>query len=256
MAIYTVQAILVSSAFMLSYSWDELIIALYIAFCFAVVAFLELVPAGHWSPLKGRGLHGWTGRTVQWLRKTGLLSKGPYRVMLVAVPGFLLTGAIFSGQVPVDFAYLSMFLLVVLLVTFCIQAIPDSQIERLGTYVTVSFVSYLVETSVAANNGCAICLHAFFGVLAVLIAVWVRFTQNRVFRISGLDFLIVFIALVVPNIPGFLQPDNVIGAVVIESIILFYAAEILLSQQARRWDMLRLSVLGALAILGFRGFMG
>ena len=256
MAIYTVQAILVSTAFMLSYSWDELIIALYIAFCFAVVAFLELVPAGHWGPLKGRELHGWTGRTVQWLRKTGLLSKGPYRVMLVAVPGFLLTGAIFSGQVPVDFAYLSMFLLAVLLVTFWIRAIPDSQIERLGTYVTVSFVSYLVETSVAANNGCAICLHAFFGVLAVLIAVWVRFTQNRVFRISGLDFLIVFIALVVPNIPGFLQPDNVIGAVVIESIILFYAAEILLSQQARRWDMLRFSVLGALAILGFRGFMG
>jgi UDP-GlcNAc:undecaprenyl-phosphate GlcNAc-1-phosphate transferase len=71
-----------------------------------------------------------------------------------------------------------------------------------------------------------------------------------------LDFLVVFIAVVVPNIPGFLQPDNVIGVVVIESIILFYAAEILLSQQARRWDMLRFSVVAALAILGIRGFIG
>ena len=256
MAIYTVQATLVSTAFLLSYSWDELILGLYLVFCVSVVVFLEMVPEGYWSPGKRRGLHGWVGRTLEWLRETGLLSKGPYRILRMAVPGFLVAGALFTGQVPVDFAYLSLFLLAVLLAVFSIKAIPESQIERLCTYVTVSFVSYLVETSVAVDSGCSGCLHAFFGVLAVLIAVWVRFTQHRVFRISGLDFLIVFIAVVVPNIPGFLHPDNVIGSVVIESIILFYAAEILLSQQARRWDMLRVSVLGTLAILGFRGLIG
>jgi UDP-GlcNAc:undecaprenyl-phosphate GlcNAc-1-phosphate transferase len=92
-------------------------------------------------------------------------------------------------------------------------------------------------------------------VLALLIALWVRFTQNRVFAISGLDFLIVFIAVVVPNVPGFLQPGNVIGAVAIESIILFYAVEVLLSQKVRAWDMLRFSTLGTLAVLSIRAFL-
>ena len=257
MTIYVVQAVLVSTAYLLSYSWDELILSLYLVFCVTVVVFLEMVPARHWGPSEERReLHGLVGRSVEWLRRTALLSKGPYHIIRIAVPAFLIAGAALAEAVPTDFALLSALLLAVLLATFWIQAIPVNQIERLGIYVTVSFISYLVETSVADNNGCAICVHAVFGALAILIAVWVRFTQKRTFQVSGLDFLIVFIAVVVPNIPGLLQPDNVIGAVVIESIILFYAAEILLSQQARHWDMLRFSLVGALLILGVRGFVG
>ncbi len=256
MTIYAVQATLVSTAYLLSYSWDELILSLYLVFCITMVVLLEMVPRWRWIPLERKVLHGWVGRSVEWLRETDLLSKGPYRIIRIAVPGFLIAGAVLSEQVPTDFAFLSTLLLAVLLVTFWIKAIPFNQIERLGIYVTVSFVSYLVETSLALNDGCATCLHTFFGALAILIAVWVRFTQKRAFRVSGLDFLIVFIAVVVPNIPGLLEPENVIGAVVIESIILFYAAEILLSQQPRHWDMLRLSIVVALVILGIRGFIG
>jgi UDP-GlcNAc:undecaprenyl-phosphate GlcNAc-1-phosphate transferase len=82
--------------------------------------------------------------------------------------------------------------------------------------------------------------------------VWARFSGSA-FKVTTLDLLIVFVAVVLPNIPGSIFQE--FGVVGLESIILLYAIEILLLERERRFDPLRLSVLGALAIVAVKGFL-
>jgi hypothetical protein len=97
---------------------------------------------------------------------------------------------------------------------------------------------------------CHRCVQLFFGLLAVTAAMWVRFSGGAL-QVTTLDLLIILVAAALPTIPSPLFTE--LGGVALESIILFYAIEIIMIERRRCWGFLRLGVLSSLAILAVRG---
>jgi UDP-GlcNAc:undecaprenyl-phosphate GlcNAc-1-phosphate transferase len=79
-----------------------------------------------------------------------------------------------------------------------------------------------------------------------------RFTRNRNFSVTPTDFLIIFIALVVPTVSSSLFPQNNITEVAIKVLIMFYAVELIVAQASGRMWLLRLVVAGVMAMLAAR----
>jgi hypothetical protein len=63
--------------------------------------------------------------------------------------------------------------------------------------------------------------------MAVAIAVRFRLSADRRFQVTSLDVLVIFIAVVVPNLPGSVVAPQALGVGIFKLVVLFYALETL-----------------------------
>ncbi len=94
---------------------------------------------------------------------------------------------------------------------------------------------------------------AFLGVMAVLLASYVKFGQGRYFRVTPLDAITVLMAIVIPTLPLDVVAQYRLGPVAATLIVLFLSFEAVLERLGERWGWLSLSVLAALLVAGVRG---
>jgi UDP-GlcNAc:undecaprenyl-phosphate GlcNAc-1-phosphate transferase len=94
--------------------------------------------------------------------------------------------------------------------------------------------------------------NVYFGALGLALMTAYRFTRNRNFSVTPTDFLIIFIALVVPTVSSSLFPQNNVTEVAIKVLILFYAVELIVAQAAGRLWLLRVTVAATMSLLALR----
>jgi len=90
--------------------------------------------------------------------------------------------------------------------------------------------------------------------IAIAFALKVRFSVDKTFQVTPLDYLVVSLVVVVPNIPGMGFEEDHFGEMALRLIVLFYASEALLNIISGRWTLIRISILSVLAIVSVRGF--
>ena len=70
---------------------------------------------------------------------------------------------------------------------------------------------------------------SLFVVLVIAVLVRFRLASDRRFRITPLDVLVIFIAIVIPNLPGSIATTAILGESVAKLVALMYGAETLLA---------------------------
>jgi UDP-GlcNAc:undecaprenyl-phosphate GlcNAc-1-phosphate transferase len=143
---------------------------------------------------------------------------------------------------------LLMALLAVTVIWFGILRVkPLSIVEKASLYVTAAVLVY--TDSVVVYD------HALTNILnwaAILTAaagtlVRLRLTKDRGFELTPLDLIVLFVALVVPSLPGTLGLPHGGALGIAKLVIMFYAIEVLLSRVEIQTVWLRLGVTVLLA---------
>jgi len=251
--VYGVQFLLVVLAYLLRYSLDGAILLTYAATCMLILVGLREAER-HATYLGSRAKHQHLfGRLVARARRTWLLAGAPFNILRFGLPLLLVTGALVASSVSADILVLSAGLFGVLLVSLVVKSLLLFMIERLSAYAAAATVAFLLERSDGLMDACGFCLHMVYGALALVTVLWVRVSTAH-FKVSSLDVLILLGALVAPMLRGLGLRH--IGVVALESIVLFYAIEVVLQERERGWSPLRVGVLAALGILTVRGLLG
>jgi UDP-GlcNAc:undecaprenyl-phosphate GlcNAc-1-phosphate transferase len=257
-AIYVLQSVLILAAYFLRFESDLLIVSLYLVFCLTVVGFLQLASATGWrirNHPHGPGAPA-TPAWVDWLRREQRLLKGALYAAMMAVPAFLFLGALFVAAVPKDIGALALALLLVLLPLYLrYRHKPFNIMERASAYIAAICVVYLVQSRPGSLADLDLYRNVLFAAMAVAVAIGFRFGKER-FRITPMDFLVIFIAVSVPNLPDLNFTTEHLGINVAMVIVLFYSIEMILNNFWRRWDVMRFTTYITLAVLGFRGVIG
>ena len=97
----------------------------------------------------------------------------------------------------------------------------------------------------------------FFLLLVVFVGFTLKFTRRRKgFKTSTLDFLILFIALVVPNLPDPRIQSYNMGLLAIKIVIFFFSYEVLIGElrNDNRWLIVTTSA--SLLVIAIRGLAG
>lgn len=253
--IYLAVAVLVSSAYLLRYQSDGLILVSYVGFCTAVLTLFHLANKWHWRMHHsiGNGASLISG-SIQRLRLSGWMQKGPQRVLSVSIPAVFLLGAIIPQQIPTDFATAGAMLIVVFGFILLRWRDPQQIGVRASIYVTAAFVVYLLESAMAELGEISGYFDYFFYGLAVVVAISIRFSERRFFQITPLDLLVLFLALVAPMLPTATDVGIDPRGLIIKLVILFYACELLISRMRRNANVLNISALVTLGIIVVRGF--
>ncbi len=253
--IYLLQAILVAAAYLLRFEQDWLIVSLYAMFCLALVVSLRAAMATGWrahrhhSRTHSAVIDNW----IRWLRKDQRILKIAFHLAVTAITCYFLLGAFLVESVPRDVGALAWVLLAVLLVLFARNRHKQfSIVERACVYIGGICVVYLVQVMPGRLAEFSVYRNILFVVIAVAVVVGFRFSEER-FRITPMDFLVVFVALLVPNIPEFNLQSHEIAVGIAMLIVLFYGIELVLNNIWRRWDAMRYAMYITFAVLGLRG---
>jgi len=204
LVIYIFQAFLVTFAFVFRFHPEWFLLIFYIIFSTGILSGFFVAKKRGWKfkrydfvdkVIKGR---------LRILKEKNILIKVSSRLVEVGVPLLLLFTCFLPTSIPISFSFISMALLGLLLVTLCIKKEWMDTVLRLILYPLIPIVVYWGEADMVAwmNNKLVVPYNFSFGFLFLFVILTLKFTRRRNgFKSTPMDFLILFIALVVPNFP-------------------------------------------------------
>ena len=96
-----------------------------------------------------------------------------------------------------------------------------------------------------------------FVFLVFFVVLTLKFTRRRRgFKVTPMDFLILFIALIAPYLAGMYMAHKEIGTVAAKTIMLFFSYEVLIGELRGHFDKLTFMTICSLIALTARGFLG
>lgn len=248
--IYGFQFVMVVLGYVLRFSADWLVVTVYAGCCaLLLVGIRGLERQSAKRAARAVRAH-WLEGLFRSLRDSSILSRGPYIAANLLVPTLLLVGALVAPQVDTDIGILAGALLVGFVSALALWPQGCSLAEHLTAYVAAVTVVYLLNQNGWVADVCPYCTPAVFGGLVLSVAIWMRFSSRR-FLINPQDLLILLIAVTLASLPDVdLQH---LGLIALESLIVFYAIEILREERRHLWDPLKISLLLTAGILMVRG---
>ncbi|MFO0768257.1 MAG: MraY family glycosyltransferase [Nitrospiraceae bacterium] len=219
--IYLLQASMVTLAYALRWQSELTILSAY-----AAVAGLILFPfvqSRLWSLQSHRVLKRFEScfGELSTVLSAPWLVREPIRLLGVAVPAFLVVSVFLPKQVPEDMGSVATALLAVTIVGLWILPTWAPLLVRAALYVGSTFVMYLseppVETVMLLSP-----IHAFFLLLAILVALTIRFNSEHRFQTTPLDYLMVFLAIMIPALPEMHVVDISLSFLTAKLIVLFF----------------------------------
>lgn len=242
--IYVIQVVLFLLAYALRYESNVLIVSVFVIFAAVVLLALRQATKSGWHAHASRPSSGAITilrRFVDELPHTRL----PSWALVVMGTGFLAYACmviVTSERVGSDVGLLCLILLPLLLLT--------ARLERAVCYVAVVLIVYLDQTGdsrIMLLPGLSWTLLSITGAAAVI-----RFVllSSRKFNVTSLDLLVVFIALVVPNLPGLVHLPEELPAGIAKAVILLYVVEMALAADLKKAvpRALLASMLGAIGL--------
>lgn len=156
----------------------------------------------------------------------------PIRALAVMTPGFLGISALWPASVPQDMAYVSIALSLAL-ITALWQLQPYIHIlVRISLYVGTVAIMYL--GALASHPVTHMPMNVYLIIVAFLVALTIRCGEGHRFQATPLDYLMGFLALVIPTLPELHIGVINMGLLTAKIIVLLFAIELLLHAFARR----------------------
>ena len=233
MVIYAIQADLFLLAYWMRYESDLAIMGVVTVFFAVSITIFQAAERNGWrfrshqeskhdSPLS---------RLVAKLLEPQYLPRWSYLAVALAVGCYALLILAETARVSDDVQLLLLALLGVTGVLLAVlRAKPLNIIEKAALYITAAVLVYLDSVILPEQRLFTALSWTAIGVAAVGTILRLRLSPDRRFVLTPLDLIVLFVALVVPSLPGsFGLPDG--GAAGIAKLVtLFYAIEVLVSR--------------------------
>jgi UDP-GlcNAc:undecaprenyl-phosphate/decaprenyl-phosphate GlcNAc-1-phosphate transferase len=233
MVIYAIQADLFLLAYWMRFESDLAILAVVTGFFVGSITLLQVAARRHWRfrSAKGPKVDSLVVRLITRLREPQNLPRWSYLAVALAAWAYATLVTFETARLSMDVRFLLMALLAITIVWFAIlRGKPLSTIEKAALYITATVIVYLDSVILHDHRGVTIFTWAAIFTMAVGTVLRLRLAKDRRFELTPLDLIVLFVALVVPSLPGsFGLPDG--GALgIAKLVIVFYAIEALVNR--------------------------
>ncbi len=253
--VYLLQVGLVLLAYFLRFESDGEVIATFCGFAALVLALLA------WTSWSGWRLHKGDRAGPIYLRMRVVIASRhlpeiALGVTATCLAAYATTIVAESTRVSVDVGALSAAMLVLLLILGAWKiGGPLRWVERAVAYVSIVLLVYLDQT--IPHKPLFLTTASWTLIATAGGAALARFwlSPTRRFEVTALDVIVVFVALVLPNLPGSIALPSDLTAGIAKAVILLYVVELLLNLELRQWAP-RIFLALALAAIAGRGLLG
>ena len=181
-----------------------------------------------------------------------MLIKISFKFILASVPLLLLFTCIVPAYLPSFLAKLSLGLIILVLVVWLIRKEWLDDTIRLALFIAIPFVIYFSEVNpVTWIPRPVFFIYNIWGAFIVFFVVLtMKLTRrNNGLKATPLHFLILLIALIIPNLPDTAIKDFHLGMVVAKIIFFFFGFEVLIGELRNKMNWLGLVTLFSFVVL-------
>ena len=236
MTIYIVQSMLIFIAIVYRQANDWYLLIGYICFAGAVVGSFNFVEKSGYRINRDKFLKNFKLR-LQPLKDRGQIIKFVFPIVKFGVPALLL----FNAMVPIpgddNQIYFSGGLIIVCALGWLVNKEFGRKVVKACLYVLTPFVIYRCDQALYMHLNTTFIIAYNFLYLMLLIAVFLTMKLTRRmngFKGSTLDFLVIFVILLIPNLPGGAITGYHLGLVAVKTVILFYSYEVLMGETRKK----------------------
>jgi len=249
--VYFIQAILVSTAYLLRFDNDLLIVSIFVFFCVALAALIYLSHHG-FRVFDETGSPSLSNETPDIPEK---VMRIVVRLVGVLLGALLILSAAMPKVFPADLLLASSVLLIAFASLYFLR--PEQKILWLRTaaYLSCAISIYFLEMDSGELGYIRPFIDAGYVLLAIAIIVGVALPNQQFFQVTPLDFLIIFLCLIIPGI-GYLNNSAIPVAVLsARLVVMMYACEfILVFRKKWSWEIAS-GVIGMFLVLTLRGLI-
>jgi UDP-GlcNAc:undecaprenyl-phosphate GlcNAc-1-phosphate transferase len=255
-AIYVIQAVMIVSVVLFKYYSDWMLVASYTAFSTLIITAFAVADRRGFQfkryPLIDYAVKG----RLRKIKDENWIIRISFTLSKLIIPVLFLLSCLFPANIP---GYVSIIACCFCLYLLSARVFAKSHMGfclRFVVFLTIPLVLYLIEQGRAAwiSPQMLTAYHFSFGLTAFFVILTVKFTRRtKGFRMTTMDFLIIFIAVIVPNLPDPLIQSYHLGLLTVEIIVMLFSYEVLIKELRGKFDGLTVSTLIALILIGIRG---
>jgi UDP-GlcNAc:undecaprenyl-phosphate/decaprenyl-phosphate GlcNAc-1-phosphate transferase len=256
--IYLLQGSLFVAAWFLRYESDVTILTVFAAIAGATIVLLQTAARAHWHWRASAAREAPTSRLgylIRWLRAPTHLPLWALLTAATAIAAYFLAVALVCPGPSVDVRIMAATLALTIAVSLATRWREPSAswLDQAALYVSVVIAVYFDRQTDTVLETHAVIQLVLFAALVAAIMVRFRLASDRRFRVTTLDALVIFVAVVVPNLPGSIASSITLGASIAKLIALLYGVETMVGAAAGWWRLPSLVALGFLVACALRG---
>jgi UDP-GlcNAc:undecaprenyl-phosphate GlcNAc-1-phosphate transferase len=255
MVIYVVQFLLFVVAYVMRFESDILILAIVSGFFVISIAIFQTTQRTRWCirrPIR-HPVGSYATRFSDLLQRPTLLPRVSYLVIAAGVGVYAILIVLEAASIASDFKVLIVALLAVIVGFLAVLRIaPLSIVEKAVVYVTATVLVYLDSVAPRGSHVTEMVGWAAVSIAALATALRLRLYNDRTFQATPLDLIVLFMALVVPSLPGTFNLPHGGALAIAKLVVLFYSLEMLVSRSQHRAVWVRLSAASVLVGLALR----
>lgn len=258
LTIYLMHATIVCLGFIFRLKSPWFLMTFYFLFSGLIIAIISVADANGWRIKRYHFLDKIVKGQLRVLKEERAIIKFSFRAVEIGFIFLLLFSCFLPSHINIYFSFFSVALLFVILIAWQIKKEWAFNVIEVAIFLMIPFLIYLCETDVIylADTVLKKAYSFSFGLLIVFVLLTLKFSRRRGFKSTPLDFLIIFVAVVVPNLPDERIQSWQMGLVAAKIVALFFTYEVLKGEL--RLDTKRLGVTGimTLMVISIRGFIG
>jgi UDP-GlcNAc:undecaprenyl-phosphate GlcNAc-1-phosphate transferase len=253
MVIYVAQGALFVSAYFLRYESDVVILGFVAAFFVVAIAALQIAAHTDWRLREAHRNLGDSPLPRFLSVIPSVIPRISYLALTAGIGTYAALIVIDTATLSSDFRILVIALLAVIVAFFAVlRSSPLNVVEKAALYVTATLLVYLDAVLLPENHILSVLGWVAVTVAAAATAVRLRLFNDRRFQLTPLDLIVLFMALVVPSLPGTLHLPHGGALAIAKLVILFYALEMLVSRSEQWAGWVRAAAASVLAGLILR----
>ncbi|MFA7060566.1 MAG: MraY family glycosyltransferase [Pedobacter sp.] len=255
LVIYILHTLLIISALLFRYYSDWLFLIEYLVFSVVIIVFFDRARRGHWKAKRFEFFDVRIAGRFRLLKREGVVINRAFPVFVYGIPLLLLVTCFLTDEAP---TYLIIAALLAMLVISMVWLFAKQWLIRtlrVTIYLFVPFAVYLSETgkNIWLDGVPRTMFNMLFGLFSVLILVISKFSRRTGgFKSSPMDFLIIILAVAVPNLPNNHLQEYQYGLVAAKTIMLYFSFEVLLAELRGKFNYIAGTVMAALLVLASR----
>ena len=256
--IYLLHATMVSLGFIFRFSSPWFLMALYVFYSGLIVAIFIIAESKGLKIQRYDFIDKVVKSYLRKLREENAIIKFSFRAVEIGFIFLLLYSCFLPRHIHIYFSVCSMAMLAVILLTWQLRKNWTASIIEISIFLMIPFLVYFSEKDVVyIMNTTLFKAYSFsFGVLIVFVLLTLKFTRRKGFKTTPMDFLILFVVLVVPYLPDERIRHWQMGLVAAKIVVLFFTFEVLKGELRMQTKKLGAVGIIALMILSLRGFIG
>ncbi len=252
--IYVIQTLFVTSAVLMPYAPDGLILTLYLGVGGTLFACLVIARRHRWRA-HAHVLPVRFSRLVDYFTTDERARLRPIQMLSLTLTALFAAVALSAAPIPGDMAIGAAVLAILAVIMLAASPRTDSLAIRALSYITAAFVVYLQIFAVPNGTWLSGGIELLYVFLIASAAISIRYSLGDEFRTTPTDYLVILVVIAAVVLLQAGKISTAFAMLAIKLIIAFYCCEAIHARLRHGWNVLPYAAVTTLIIVALRGLL-